>query len=114
MEIPSNPRLFLRYLNTESICTSSGCAPGRFAYGVYLFTTTPAAFTFQMVGPPSSQIQKYPSLSTTIPSESIPQISLLAVFELKFAQFNTVSVDATSVAVLPYPVGLIMPVAVVP
>ena len=68
-------------------------------------------FNFQIVGPPSSAIQKLPSASTTRPSESIPQTSLAVVFKLKLLQSKTVSVDATSKAVLPNPVGLIIPEA---
>ena len=67
-----------------------------------------------MVGPPSSQIQKLPSLSTTKPSASIPQISFGAVLLLKLAQFITVSVDTSSAAVLPKPVGFNKPEAPVP
>ena len=49
-----------------------------------------------------------------IPSASIPQISLAAIFKLNLEQFKTVSVEATSAAVLPNPVGLMIPVAVEP
>ena len=67
-----------------------------------------------MVAPPSSHNQKLPFLSTTIPSGSIPKVSLGVVFKLKLAQSNTVSVEAISKAVLPKPVGLMIPVAPVP
>jgi hypothetical protein len=52
---------------------------------VYLAITTPSFPTFQIVGPPSSQIQKLPSLSTAIPSESIPHASFATVFAKKLA-----------------------------
>ena len=75
--------------------------------------TLPFGFNFQTVGPPSSHNQKFPCLSTTIPSASIPNVSLGVCFAAKSAQLETVSVDATSRAVLPNPVGFMIPVTLV-
>ena len=67
-----------------------------------------------MVGPPSSHIQKFPCLSTAIPSGSVPQMSLATVFKLNLEQVKTVSIEGPSAAVLPKPVGFSSPVAPVP
>ena len=75
--------------------------------------TFPFGFNFHTVGPPSSHNQKFPCLSTTIPSASMPNVSFGACLVAKLAQSETVSVEATSAAVLPNPVGFMIPVTLV-